>query len=122
MEQSDELVNYESLIKSIQELSTELKTLKSNPYVNLNVGDYVDARDNFGVWRVGKIIDIGKNFFDLHFDGWKQKWNERIFLTSNKIAPFRMHTDPYTGGNKQAQREVPLQDILLTMKQVSHIM
>ena len=121
MENSDDYINYESLCKNNQDLTAELKTLKSNPYTYLNVGDYVDARDNFAVWRVGKIINIGKNFFDLAFDGWKQKWNERIFINSNKIAPFRMYTAPYTGAVKQAHRDLALPDLLLMMKQVSYI-
>ena len=41
-------------------------------------GDFIDAKDNQGDWRVGYILakNIEKKTFKLRFDGWASKYDE----------------------------------------------
>ena len=43
-----------------------------------NEGDFVDAKDNQGDWRVGFIItkSMTTQFYKVRFDGWNSKYDE----------------------------------------------
>lgn len=42
-----------------------------------NVGDFIDAKDNQGDWRVGYITDKSdqNKLFKVRFDGWPSKYD-----------------------------------------------
>lgn len=42
------------------------------------VGDFIDARDNQGDWRVGYIVDKSdvSKMFKIRFDGWATKYDQ----------------------------------------------
>lgn len=42
----------------------------------------------------------------VHFDGWPNKWDEWMRMTSYKISPFRRHSIGYTGQTKVAIRKI----------------
>ena len=43
-----------------------------------NQGDFIDAKDSQGDWRVGYIVDKSDitTFFKIRFDGWAAKYDE----------------------------------------------
>lgn len=62
--------------------------------------------DNFNSWRNGYILDIIRNEeIKVRFDGWSYKYDEQHRIGSSKVALFKLHTDPYTGGTKGAIRD-----------------
>ncbi len=42
------------------------------------MGDFIDAKDNQGDWRVGYIVDKNNitKTFKVRFDGWPSKYDE----------------------------------------------
>jgi hypothetical protein len=75
---------------------------------------YVDAKDSVGKWWVGQIIEIDedKNWARVHYDGWSEKYDEIINLSSDKIAPFRFITNGYTGQRLSAYRDFHFNEVL----------
>ena len=39
------------------------------------VGNYIDAKDEKGCWRVAQIKEILDNQVSVTFDGWSHKWD-----------------------------------------------
>ena len=66
------------------------------------IGDFVDAKDNQGDWRVGYIVEKNfvNRFFKVRFDGWSQKYDEYFKFTSLKLLDFRACVIGYTGQKK----------------------
>ena len=50
------------------------------------VGDFIDAKDNQGDWRVATIIDKTENnkLFKVRFDGWASKYDE-VLIAITKV-------------------------------------
>lgn len=68
---------------------------KDKPFasaMNFQVGQWIDIKDSIDQWLEGQIIEIraGKAF--VHYNGWGNRWDEWIDLTSPRIALFRSHT------------------------------
>ena len=41
----------------------------------------------------------------IHFDGWSEKYDETLPISSQRLSPFRLHTDGYTGQPRSAYRD-----------------
>ena len=66
---------------------------------------WCDAKDEAGIWRVGRIKKRVQSKILVIFDGWSEKYKRNYCTHSALIAPFRMHTIGYTG-----QRTIALRD------------
>lgn len=102
------------------DLSNKLKNY--NPSQYFTIGSFIDALDNNKSWRVAKIIEINDEIATLSFDGWSNKWNEMHKITSNKLAPFRKNTPPYTGPSKNPTRNTEFVQIIAQIKNAKHHM
>ena len=76
----------------------------------LKENNFVDAKDEVNNWCVAQIYDqdIDHGMVKLMFEGWSRKYDVAIRKTSTKMAPFRSHTEGYTGQKKTAYREFKL--------------
>lgn len=65
----------------MSELSAQLREIKKGEYSQFyRLNSFVDARDSYHIWRVGKISEINNNNCLITFDGWLPKWNEVIIF------------------------------------------
>ena len=67
--------------------------------------NWCDAKDETGVWRVGRIKRRDKTRLHIVFDGWSETYKRIYCIHSDMIAPFRMHTVGYTGQKTKALRD-----------------
>lgn len=74
---------------------------------------WCDAKDETGVWRVGRIKKRVSTKILVIFDGWSEKYKRTYCTHSGFIAPFRMHTIGYTGQKTVALRDWDYADNLL---------
>lgn len=51
------------------------------------MGDFIDAKDNQGDWRVGYIVDKNETLksFKVRFDGWPSKYDEYYQFDNPKL-------------------------------------
>ena len=72
---------------------------------------YVDAKDSINNWCVALIkkVNHDEKSVRLSFEGWSSKYDVEVKRVSTKIAPFRTHTQGYTGQSKTAYRDFKLQ-------------
>ena len=72
----------------------------------LVTGYYIDAKDTVNDWCVAQVIDINtsSNTVEINFDGWGNRRNSVFQLTSSKLAPFRSHSQGYTGPKRYSTR------------------
>ena len=66
---------------------------------------WCDAKDELGIWRVGRIRKRQINVITVHFDGWSDKWKQAYCIHSSLIAPFRMHSVGSTGQSSKPLRD-----------------
>jgi glutathionyl-hydroquinone reductase len=54
------------------------------------VGDFIDAKDSQGDWRVGYIVDKNDmtKTFKVRFDGWSGKYDE-VHKPNNLVLPIQ---------------------------------
>jgi hypothetical protein len=52
------------------------------------VGDFIDAKDNQGDWRVGLIVEKSEvtKTFKVRFDGWSSKYDEVLDWLNNSFT------------------------------------
>ena len=84
MENEDE----QSITKtdSYVDISSSIEAAKSLKVKSLyKFHTYVDALDQYNVWRVGKIMDIEGDDAIITFDGWAPKWNEVSCIQLNSM-------------------------------------
>lgn len=93
----------ETLRQNIESLNTliNIKTPlaiadKDKPFLtstmNFQVGQWVDVKDSIDQWLEGQIAKLRGNRAFIHYNGWGNRWDEWIDLTSPRIALFRTHT------------------------------
>jgi len=63
----------------------------------IKVGDKVDVRDTEHIWCAGLIeLKISTQnrqpLLYIHYDGWNRKYDEYIFINSDRLAPFGTYT------------------------------
>jgi len=58
----------------------------------LKVGQWIDAKDSINQWLEAKVTKIKDNQAYIHYNGWGNRWDEWIDITSPRIALFRTHT------------------------------
>jgi len=75
-----------------------------NPFGSLELGTWVDGLDSINQWMAATVTEIDGNMVKLHFDGWSDKWDELLRISSYKISPFRKHSVGYAGQVKVAIR------------------
>lgn len=65
----------------------------------LAVDTYVDAKDSVNNWCVAQVkgFNFDEKTLRLGFEGWSSKYDIEIKRNSSKIAPFRQHSQCYTG-------------------------
>lgn len=95
-------------------LAGRIKETRLSSLVKLN--DYVDVFDNFNSWRVAYILDIRGEELKVRFDGWSPKYDETHRVNSSKVALFRVHTEPYTGGKQVASRDFHIESDIDRMR------
>jgi hypothetical protein len=71
---------------------------KSQKVENLIIGDKLDVKDTENVWCVGEVKEIIKNgknkdILFIHYIGWNNSFDEYIFQSSNRLAPFGLYTN-----------------------------
>lgn len=65
----------------MSELSAQLQEIQKVEFSHFyKLNYFVDARDSYKIWRVGKITEINSNSCLITFDGWHPKWNEVIII------------------------------------------
>ena len=71
------------------------------------LGKFIDAKDTVNAWCMAKVIqqDSQKSAIKVRYDGWSEKWDQTFSTRSSQIAPFRRHSELYTGQKKNAIRE-----------------
>lgn len=63
------------LIKtSIQESLEKIKAVNYNTFVL--EGNWIDLKDEKGIWRAAKVVEKDGNKIKVTFDGWSKKWDE----------------------------------------------
>jgi hypothetical protein len=55
-------------------------------------GQWVDVKDTIDQWLEAQIIDVKDNKVYIHYNGWGTRWDEWIDMNSDRIMPFRYHT------------------------------
>ena len=61
---------------------------------DIRIDDKLDAKDCYGKWFEATVIGIPDELsLELHFDGWKEKHDERVSRDSGRLAP--LHTYSY---------------------------
>jgi len=100
-----------------------LDSLKAKPYNLSNYliqNSYIDAIDANGSWRIARILKKTGDVIKLTFEGWSHRWDEVKLLKymvkiaffqdykihSNKIAPFKKNTPPFTGPTKPSLKKL----------------
>ena len=72
------------------------------PGTIIKAGDKVDVRDTEHIWCVGfvelKITTLNRPpLLYIHFEGWNRKFDEYIFLDSERFAPLGTYTSRKIG-------------------------
>lgn len=72
------------------------KWIKKHRVKDVNLGDYIDARDTEHIWCRGKVEKIisssGNKIYYIHYDGWSRYYDEYITQSSERIAPLGLYT------------------------------
>lgn len=70
------------------------------------VACFIDSKDTSNTWCVAKIIKIDheNRNVSIRYEGWSDKWDNTFPFNSPKIAPFRLHSQLYTGQKNTALR------------------
>lgn len=55
------------------------------------LGDVLDAEDTVHRWRIARVIDTMPGKVRIHYEGWENRWDEWIELTSARLAPRGTH-------------------------------
>ena len=76
-----------------------------NPFGTVKPGVWLDALDSINAWLPASIVEVDGNTIKVHFDGWPDKWDEWMRLSSYKVASFRKHSVGYGGQTKIAIRK-----------------
>ena len=94
-ENEEELQKYKVRLETYRQwkekhvLCTTAKVVKA--------GDKVDVRDTEHIWCVGQIeLKISTQnrpaLIYIHYEGWNRKYDEYIFVDSDRLAPFGTYT------------------------------
>lgn len=72
----------------------------------LKLHSFIDAKDSMSDWCVAQVleIDLPVGSVTVNMDGWGAKWNSTYPLQSSKLAPFRKHSQGYTGPKRTTLR------------------
>merc|ERR1712228_619403 len=76
-------------VSSLQTVIEHSKNQKKNSFANfeylsfeqcdtLQIGDYIDHRDETGHFLLAKVINKKKNYVQIHYEGWASKWDEWV--------------------------------------------
>jgi aminopeptidase-like protein len=67
------------------------------PGSTIKAGDKLDVRDTEYIWCIG-FVELKISTLDrppllyIHYDGWNRKFDEYMFITSDRLAPFGTYT------------------------------
>jgi len=54
----------------------------------LQLGEWIDVRDTVNKWCCGNIVEVKDKKVYIHYNGWSEKWNEWMDMSSPRIAKF----------------------------------
>jgi len=54
----------------------------------LELGEWVDVRDTVNKWCCGRIVEIKDKKVFVHYNGWSEKWNEWMDMSTSRVAKF----------------------------------
>lgn len=79
-----------------------METKRSNwKASDLQLGDWADCTDTVNKWCVARVVDKDEDSVTVSYEGWADKWNEKIPINSRRLAPFRSNTKGDTGYKKR---------------------
>jgi len=67
-------------------------------------GDFVDVLDTHNQWLVGRVVSADGDFLNIHYEGWSDKWDERIPRQGRRVQPYRTKTQGKNTGWKGDQQ------------------
>ena len=76
-------------INSNTNANNDLAFDHQNITLKLIKGQWVDVKDTIDQWLEAQVIDVQGNKAYVHYNGWGNRWDEWIDMTSNRIKPFR---------------------------------
>jgi hypothetical protein len=99
---------YETIRQNLQTLDSLLNILNNSPSEGeiptgfdisrrqLHRGQWVDVKDTVDQWLEAQVLDLqhtprGTLAF-IHYNGWPNRWDEWIDVTSSRIQPLRTYT------------------------------
>lgn len=53
-------------------------------------------KDTIDQWLEAQVINVRNNEVFIHYNGWGNRWDEWIDMASDRIMPFRFHTQQNT--------------------------
>ena len=66
---------------------------------NFSLGQWIDVKDTINQWLEAEVIDKTDDKVYVHYNGWGERWDEWIDMSSDRIAFFRTHTVQNAYGN-----------------------
>ena len=71
----------------------------NNEKRNFKIGQWIDVKDTINQWLEAEVIDTDGDKVFVHYNGWGERWDEWIDMSSDRIAYFRTHTVQNAYGN-----------------------
>eukprot|EP00939_MAST-03C_sp_MAST-3C-sp1_P004854 g4854.t1 len=56
------------------------------------VGQWLDVKDTVNQWLEATVMRMSTTRLYIHYNGWPNRWDEWIHITSDRISPFRTKT------------------------------
>ncbi|KAK3579172.1 hypothetical protein CHS0354_022709 [Potamilus streckersoni] len=87
---------------SVSSGSVKLGKCPLRPGITWRQGEKLEAMDFMSMWYVAKIVDLDEEDQTvlIHFDGWNQRYDEWVDMSSERLRPITRHSDR-KGGNKK---------------------
>lgn len=92
-------------IEAMLDLSKKNHNKKNRPFLHetaispfnfcrrvLEIGQWIDVKDNVFNWLEGEVIAINENQVLIHYNGFSKKWDTWMPMNSPHILPFRTNT------------------------------
>jgi hypothetical protein len=80
-----------------EKLEARVEWIDKSQIEDVKVGEKVDVRDTEHIWCVGlvelKISTLKRPpLLYIHYEGWNRKYDEYLYLTSKRLAPYGIYT------------------------------
>lgn len=83
------------------DLSERMETIRQNLQTmenfltnsrNFVKGQWVDVKDTVDQWLEAQVVDVNLTQVFIHYNGWPNRWDEWIDISSPRIQHFKTHT------------------------------